>query len=555
MRLIKIGDLDNLRLSRPMLEADAPPFAILSHTWGDAEEELSFQDMADLSHHKHKKGFEKIRSFCAQAKREGYEYAWADTVCIDQTSSAELSEAINSMYRWYSISAVCFVFLEDLFWDTSSTSRNELHDCRWFTRGWTLQELLAPEDVVFFDRNWDKIGNKEDILGDIIEITGIDVSVLTGNSVKSASIARRMSWASKRHTSRPEDRAYSLLGIFGIYMPPIYGEGERAFIRLQEEILRSSNDHSIFAWTVDQISGASRSGFWGLLAPSPAYFRESSDYLPIRGTERIVEHSVTGRGISLNVLANPSGSLIIINCQLAHSPMLITLPVVRLRSGPNEYARRGYPARPGMVPSAGVKDISKEIPIFVRNNIHEKDFEDQYLVPYTRIICFPSSRSGYTIHDFYPGARYDMDSRTIFASPFSDKFCGAMLCFKHNSDLCPPFIVTIFADGVPEGDDCMSQDVVGVFSGISSQCFFDEFEKWIEGRQRGDVANSMKLLPGAVNMLVRDGVQAWNLNDGTFVQVSVQRGDHRYRVDSTAVAEIRAGTSWERDILGWGDDD
>ena len=135
MRLIKIDDLDNLRLSRPILEADAPLFAILSHTWGDTEDELSFQDMVDLSHHKHKKGFEKIRSFCAQAQSSGYEYAWADTVCIDQSSSAELSEAINSMYRWYSISAVCYVFLHDLSLQTSSVSLEQLRDCRWFTRG------------------------------------------------------------------------------------------------------------------------------------------------------------------------------------------------------------------------------------------------------------------------------------------------------------------------------------------------------------------------------------------------------------------------------------
>ena len=149
MRLIDINNLDNLRLSEPMREADAPSFAILSHTWGDSKDELSFQDMARISRCRHKKGFQKIRSFCARAQQAGFEYAWADTVCIDKTNSAELSEAINSMYRWYSISAVCYVFLQDLSSKITSPSLNELRKCHWFTRGWTLQELLAPDRCCF----------------------------------------------------------------------------------------------------------------------------------------------------------------------------------------------------------------------------------------------------------------------------------------------------------------------------------------------------------------------------------------------------------------------
>ena len=551
MRLIKLDDLDKLQLSKPLLEADAEPFAILSHTWGDSEHELSLQDMVDISPHKHKTGFQKLRSFCQHAQQAGYKFAWAGTVCIDKTSSAELSEAINSMYRWYSISAVCYVFLEDLSSKTLPISYDELQKCRWFTRGWTLQELLAPKHVVFFDKNWDMIGTKEDLAVEIARITGIDYGTLAGHSVKRNSIARRMSWASQRKTSRPEDVAYCLLGIFGINMPMLYGEGERAFIRLQEEILRSSNDQSIFAWSLDPVDrtcSVSKSGFWSLLAPSPAYFKDSSKYMPFRGADHNIEHSVTSRGISLEVLTNLSETTFTLNCRVSAQPFLCTLPIVRLRSGPNEYARGDYPASPGIIPFAMVKDISKRTQIIVRKNVHEEDFADQYLINYMEIIRFPSLESGYNIVDFYPATRYDIESGIIFASPLPNEFCGAIICFKHNSDVCPPFMVTLFADSPKEDRDSISQDLVGVFSGLSPEDFFTQFDDWLGKYNQGDLPSAMGMLPGSVEKVVRGGLQVWKLDDSTFVRVSVWRKSGA-RADSTAVAEISAGTSWERDIL------
>jgi hypothetical protein len=213
MRLISTKDLDHLQLAGPFVDADTPPYAILSHTWGKPEDEVSFQDMANILAYKHKTGFKKLRSFCKQAKRKGYEYAWADTVCIDKNSSSELSEAINSMYKWYERAQVCCVHLEDLFSDVTPPTQTELAKCRWFTRGWTLQELIAPADIIFFNKDWKKIGTKNDFITEIANITGVDKSTLSGLSFKRASIARRMSWVSKRKTSRPEDIAYCLLGI------------------------------------------------------------------------------------------------------------------------------------------------------------------------------------------------------------------------------------------------------------------------------------------------------------------------------------------------------
>ena len=386
-------------------------------------------------------------------------------------------------------------------------------------------------------------------MGDIIAITGINFRTLAGSSVKRASIARRMSWASRRKTSRPEDRAYRLLGIFGIYMPIIYGEGERAFIRLQEEILRSSDDQSIFAWSVAQTGDAPMCRFWGLLAPSPTYFQESSDYLPVRGMESIADHSVTGRGISLNVPVYLPGNTIILNCHRADGSFLITLPVARLRSGSNEYARLNEPARPGLIPFAIVQDVTKVLPIFVRNNVQEEDFQDEYSIPYIKITRFPSLESGYKVKHFSPAASVNISLGTIFTSPFPGTFCGAILCFNHTCKERPSFIVALITDSFRGDTDCISQDVIGVFSGVSWKGFHAHFFEWLRPLEQGDRALSMKLLPGAVDMLVRDEVQFWKLDDSAFVRVSVQRGVHEDRVGSIAVAEILAGTSWERDIL------
>ncbi|KAF9065070.1 hypothetical protein BDP27DRAFT_79642 [Rhodocollybia butyracea] len=176
------------------------------------------------------------------------------------------------MYRYYHEAEVCYAYLADMQSDFFNLG---FRMCKWFTRGWTLQELIAPKTVVFFAKGWEKIGTKASLSGILTEITGIASEVLLSTADSSEmSIAARMSWAAGRKTTRIEDRAYSLMGIFGVFMSPIYGEGEHAFIRLQEEILKVSDDQTIFAWK-DKLSVGSYSG---ILATSPDVFEESGKF-------------------------------------------------------------------------------------------------------------------------------------------------------------------------------------------------------------------------------------------------------------------------------------
>ena len=171
---------------------------------------------------------------------------WVDTCCIDKSSSAVLSEAIISMFRWYHNSTKCYVYLSDISrpaFDVNDFNRCELafRNSRWFTRGWTLQELLAPASVEFFSKDWEQLGNKKSLEQFIHEITGIPIRALQGSALSYFSVSERLLWAEKRETTREEDKAYSLLGIFSIQIPVLYGEGrENAFKRLREEIDKPS---------------------------------------------------------------------------------------------------------------------------------------------------------------------------------------------------------------------------------------------------------------------------------------------------------------------------
>ena len=252
-----------------------PPYVILSHTWGDSE--VLFQDLSKPGlHYRQCKGFPKIEKCCALARSDGWDYVWIDNCCIDQKSSADLSEAINSMYRWYKNAVVCYAYLFDISVSVGRTDspRKKLRESRWFTRGWTLQELLAPTFVIFYDRDWIDVGTKHSLQHSISDATGIDASHLF--EPDPASVAAKMSWASSRETTRPEDIAYSLLGLFDVNMPLLYGEGAtKAFERLQHEILRSGDDESIFAWLMPMHYNGPFYG--GMLAPSPAHFSRSGN--------------------------------------------------------------------------------------------------------------------------------------------------------------------------------------------------------------------------------------------------------------------------------------
>ena len=298
--------LDTSTLTLHQFYDDAiPPYAILSHTWGQAE--VSFHDL-QVGGAKEElyasEGYTKIKACCALAASQGHKHVWIDTCCIDKSSSAELSEAINSMYRWYQGALVCYAYLADIsIRDTGLLgleAEREFHESRWFTRGWTLQELLAPKDVVFYDKNWREFGSKSSLKTRISLITGIQQSHLA--DINRASAAQKMSWASNRKTTRVEDLAYSLMGIFDVNMPLLYGEGKKAFVRLQHEFIKISDDESIFAWTDADLVES------GIFALSPKAFEGSGDVVQVPNSHllhvRRGPYMVTNRGLAIEIFAD-----------------------------------------------------------------------------------------------------------------------------------------------------------------------------------------------------------------------------------------------------------
>lgn len=239
MRLVNTRTLE----LEEFFDTSTPDYAILSHTW--EKEEIVFSDMTDLGKARAKKGFAKLEGACHLAASQKYEYIWIDTCCIDKSSSAELSEAINSMYIWYEYSEVCYAYLSDV------ENPTQIGDSRWFTRGWTLQELIAPRYVEFYAADWDYLGNKRDpgLISTISRASLVAERVLAHETHPlEVSVAKRMYWASSRTTTRREDEAYCMMGLFGVNMPLLYGEGDKAFLRLQQEITKVTHDQSILAW-------------------------------------------------------------------------------------------------------------------------------------------------------------------------------------------------------------------------------------------------------------------------------------------------------------------
>lgn len=321
-------------------------YAVLSHTWAD--EEILFEDVQDPESLKRcgKRGLPKLLNSCKAACEYGLRYIWIDTCCIDKSSSAELSEAINSMFAYYENSTICFVYLAD-FDSTYGIESTAFAQSRWFTRGWTLQELLAPKKVEFLDAQWVSIGHRRQLAGRLAEITRIDVRALQRHLrpdcedtrfgvcsgcgadsnirslLKPYSVATRMSWAANRHTTRPEDIAYSLLGLFDIHMPLLYGEGPKAFLRLQKEIIQNSNDQSILAWDLTGVGRHLKAP--SELAPSPSYFTDG--YQAIPSLMEKFKMAISPGGLKLDVFLGPcrlirsadtppaSGRLALLNCR------------------------------------------------------------------------------------------------------------------------------------------------------------------------------------------------------------------------------------------------
>jgi hypothetical protein len=315
-----------------------PPYAILSHTWG--VEGVTFQDLS-REDHKQKHGYKKIEGCCQAAAEQRISYVWCDTICIDKSSSAELSEAINSMFKWYEASEVCFVFLEDLPPKSDPFPlQSAFRRSRWWTRGWTLQELLAPHHLVFFDSTWERVFTPEmgqdlfkkitlptrsqEVLkrpknpsedpiqtilqqmryGLVTEITGIPVAILVKNlQLSEVSAACKFAWASQRLTTRVEDRAYCLMGLLDVNMPLLYGEGDKAFVRLQEAVIGSSDDISPLAWGCGLgWEAIEKAGYHTIFARSPAAFRgyPGSNHQHTRQVPK-THSTVTGHGLHVEL--------------------------------------------------------------------------------------------------------------------------------------------------------------------------------------------------------------------------------------------------------------
>ncbi|CAK7235668.1 hypothetical protein SCUCBS95973_009345 [Sporothrix curviconia] len=349
-----------------------PRYAILSHTWEAGE--VTLQEMAraaDDATVRSKPGYKKIEQSCELARQEGLEYIWIDTCCIDKTNSTELFEAINSMFTWYRNAWVCYVHLADALvvaggGRDSVVYRNprrlyvDLY--RWYSRGWTLQELVASRNVAFYSADWQPMGTKTAHLMEIARGTGIDPATLAAaggadfeDHLARISVARRMHWLAYRETTRPEDLAYCMLGIFGIHMPVLYGEGDRAFVRLQEELLKSVDDQSLFAWKEDDSLDYYRDDYgnsfrcWGLLARVPAEFRVAKSVARFRDTrsQRPAIQLSTSRGIQTTFLmcrdrSYSSGDLFlaVLDCHVGRVPGVYAgIRLKRTSSSRDEFVR------------------------------------------------------------------------------------------------------------------------------------------------------------------------------------------------------------------------
>jgi hypothetical protein len=314
-------------------------YAILSHRWVGAE--ITFETLpqhistlkSTQSRHLDSPQLSKIRGACEMARQLGFAWVWIDNCCINKASSTEESESINSMYTWYRDAQICITYLSDVKLDAAPEQSNQNppkifqkinsdQPSEWFFRGWTLQELLAPRKMNFYDTNWTYMGTKDSLAQEIENITGISPAYLT-NAVpfRDACIATKMSWMAGRKTTREEDIAYGMLGIFSVFLAPRYGEGMTAFMRLQQNLQTRTSDESLYAWRMPQPSdvksfGIERNpgmtwgpGEWGLLAPTPHWFRGCGNVTIDGGpwiNRTVDSFRPTPEGLRMEVFLSPS---------------------------------------------------------------------------------------------------------------------------------------------------------------------------------------------------------------------------------------------------------
>lgn len=405
--------------------SNVPQYAILSHVWGDHEvsledlqlrqKELAQFTIPEFPLSDANDGRIKIGYVCRQAAKDGLDWAWIDTCCIDKSSSAELSEAINSMFKYYQNARVCYAYLPDVWYlGDSEMLFWEFRKSKWFTRGWTLQELLAPITLRFYGREWKLIGTTPELETHIEQATGIEARYLQKTfsplMFREASVATRMCWASRRQTTRLEDQAYCLLGIFDVNMPMLYGEGTKAFLRLQEEIMKQSDDETILAWGMVSTSYGWKARSMvpfehGFLATSPAAFKHCLGLMPWPGGNGGgTTFSITSRGLLINVpvahIADDRYDAIL-RCNTGlNDNMVVGLPLLKLETGnqsPGDAPRFSRIDRP---PASYYKEDYREIPSRTVICISQKPW-------WPRSVMGPSWTEGFYIRRLPDGCHID----------------------------------------------------------------------------------------------------------------------------------------------------
>lgn len=512
MRLINAS---SLKVETFRSAYDAPAYAVLSHTWGDDEPTFASWSsrLTRLRKARHS-GFSKIIATCKQARQDGISHVWIDTICIDKSSSAELSEAINSMFTWYQTAKICYAYLKDVPSDPPDQTDplDIFRRSRWFTRGWTLQELLAPDNVVFFTQSWTVLGTRNALASTIAEVTGIDQRCLTKEvKLSNYSIAQRMSWAADRSTTREEDIAYSLLGIFRINMPLVYGEGLRAFRRLQEEIIKTYDDQSILAFN-NKLSGNS------VLADHPNLFREARQIQPNFAPRITPPFSMTNAGLVIRTplihTLSPFWVLAVLNCIEMHAKggvrkSQICLPLfgkdgiyMRARAPVHLLRKALGDATPGA--TSEIDDLSPttntELLISYFTRVYpvfgsELDpalngFETDEPQPSGFVLTFPRGLGPWELCEAYPVGALQQETG-FFApstSPTGQSFPHGLIIFQ-NSKNNPPSRIGIYLahtlDLAEDGGSWMSQITPALDSAeqlyniCNQQWLFEEVpEKW-----------------------------------------------------------------------------
>jgi len=376
---------------------------------------------------------------------------------IDKSSSAELSEAINSMYNWYKKAHICYAYLPDVptsfsvrdpVWGGVFDIKKVFRSSRWFSRGWTLQELIAPLIVEFYALDWTEIGTKSELHQELSEITGINIRVLAGADPSTCNVGERMSWAAFRNTTRVEDMAYCLLGIFQVNMPLVYGEGERSFIRLQEEIMKTSEDYTLFAWPIQRSLPSSNTSermvaCRGLLAESITEFRVGYGFdrrysdMQLFDPSRLrnqVPNSVfnapetlnildtppvlTSRGLRLHIplLKNPDGTYsAFLYCRMRPEKSMVCISLVQIDSGQDSLMKKVFSGNGGLhlVPAENIQNF-KATTVYVRQGDQREDYQGlkQEIRSHSCDFCIDSQTledCKLTIgHIFPPSQRYNL---------------------------------------------------------------------------------------------------------------------------------------------------